>query len=72
MCLSAIYWARINKVFFGNTKVDAQSIGFDDSFIYDEIKLPIELRSIETKQLLRNEAIEGFKKWENFDGKIEY
>ena len=49
-----------------------RSIGFDDSFIYDEIKLPIELRSIETKQLLRNEAIEGFKKWENFDGKIEY
>ena len=64
MCLSAIYWARIDKIFFGNTKTDAKNIGFDDSFIYDEIKLPINERSIETKQLLRDEAIAGFKKWE--------
>lgn len=72
MCLSAIYWARIDRIFFGNTKVDAKNIGFDDSFIYDEIKLPIEKRKIKTQQLLRDEAIKGFKKWEEFEGKIEY
>lgn len=72
MCLSAIYWARIDKIFFGNTKADARKIGFDDSFIYDEIKLPIEMRKIKTQQLLRDEAIEGFKKWDEFEGKIEY
>jgi tRNA(Arg) A34 adenosine deaminase TadA len=72
MCLSAIYWARIDRIFFGNTKADAKNIGFDDSFIYDEIKLPIEKRKIKTQQMLRDEAIEGFKKWEEFEGKIEY
>lgn len=72
MCLSAIYWARIDRIFYGNTKVDAKNIGFDDSFIYDEIALPIEMRKIKTTQLLRDEAIVGFKEWESFDEKIEY
>jgi tRNA(Arg) A34 adenosine deaminase TadA len=72
MCLSAIYWARIDNIYYGNTKIDAKNIGFDDSFIYDEIELPIEKRKIKTHQILRNEAIEGFKKWENFEGKLEY
>ena len=72
MCLSAIYWAHIDRIYFGNTKTDAKNIGFDDSFIYDEIKLPVKQRTIETTQLLRDEAIEGFKKWEQFDDKIEY
>ncbi|HCY00877.1 MAG TPA: tRNA-specific adenosine deaminase [Bacteroidales bacterium] len=72
MCLSAIYWARIDRVFYGNTKDDAKKIGFDDSFIYDEIKLPIEKRTITTTQLLRDEAIEGFRKWEELEDKTEY
>jgi guanine deaminase len=72
MCLSAIYWARIDNIYYGNTKLDAKNIGFDDSFIYDEIELPMEKRKIKTLQLLRDEAIEGFKKWENFEGKLEY
>lgn len=72
MCLSAIYWARIDRVFYGNTKIDAKKIGFDDSFIYDEIKLSIEKRSIETTQLLRDEAIKGFKKWEEIEDKTDY
>jgi guanine deaminase len=72
MCLSAIYWARIDNIYFGNTKIDAKNIGFDDSFIYDEIALPMEKRKIKTLQILRDEANEGFKKWENFEGKLEY
>lgn len=72
MCLSAIYWARIDSVFYGNTKNDAKKIGFDDSFIYNEIKLPIEKRAIKTTQLLRDEAIEGFRKWEELEDKTEY
>jgi guanine deaminase len=72
MCLSAIYWARIDCIFYGNTKTDAKNIGFDDSFIYDEIKLPIEMRKIKTTQVLRDEAITGFRKWEEFEGKTEY
>ncbi|HNV82324.1 MAG: nucleoside deaminase [Tenuifilaceae bacterium] len=72
MCLSAIYWAHIDRVFFGNTKDDAKAIGFDDSFIYDELALPLKKRKVRVRQLLRDEAIAGFKKWENFEGKIEY
>ncbi|MFO8021076.1 MAG: nucleoside deaminase [Perlabentimonas sp.] len=72
MCLAAIYWARIDRIFYGNTKTDAKKIGFDDSFIYDEIKLPVEKRSIQTSQILEHEAIKGFKKWEVFEGKTEY
>ncbi|MFA5649255.1 MAG: nucleoside deaminase, partial [Bacteroidales bacterium] len=54
MCLAAIYWARIDQIFYGNTKLDAKNIGFDDSFIYDEIALPSSKRSIKTAQLIRN------------------
>jgi tRNA(Arg) A34 adenosine deaminase TadA len=72
MCLAAIYWARIDRIFYGNTKQDAKAIGFDDSFIYDEISLPIEMRKVKTKQLLRDEAQKGFKKWEEFEGRVDY
>ena len=72
MCLAAIYWARIDNIFYGNTKLDAKDIGFDDSFIYDEIALPSNKRSIKTTQLLRDEAIVGFKKWSELEGKTEY
>lgn len=72
MCLGAIYWARISKVFYGNTKTDARNIGFDDSFIYDEIDLPIDKRKVKFIQLLPEKAIQAFKDWENNENKIEY
>lgn len=72
MCLSAIYWARIEKVYYGNTKHDAKSIGFDDSFIYDQFNLPEKERSVTVTQLLRNEALEAFEIWKNKEDKIEY
>ncbi|MDR2823754.1 MAG: nucleoside deaminase [Prevotellaceae bacterium] len=72
MCLGAIYWAHLDKIYYGNTKTDAARIGFDDSFIYDELEKPLEERSIKTIQLLGDEAIEGFEAWERKTDKIEY
>jgi tRNA(Arg) A34 adenosine deaminase TadA len=72
MCLGAIYWARLDKLFYANTKADAKDIGFDDSFIYEEIDLPKEKRKLEHVQIMRNEAIEAFKMWEEKDDKTEY
>jgi guanine deaminase len=72
MCLSAIYWARIDLIFYGNTKTDAAAIGFDDDHIYREIPLPISERAIPTQQLLADEAITAFQAWETADNKIEY
>jgi guanine deaminase len=72
MCLGAIYWARLDKIYFGNTKEDAKKIGFDDSFIYEEIEKPYNLRKIPTIQILREEALEAFKMWEEKEDKIEY
>jgi tRNA(Arg) A34 adenosine deaminase TadA len=72
MCLSAIYWARIDKIYYANTKADAKTIGFDDSFIYDQMELPEEKRSIPVVKMMRNEAIKVFEFWENKENKIEY
>jgi len=72
MCLGAIYWAHLDKIYYANTKVDAKNIGFDDAFIYDEIMLPIKNRHLPTIQILPDKAIEAFVKWENKDDKIEY
>lgn len=72
MCLGAIYWARINKVIFANTRSDAENIGFDDSLIYEEISRPMGERKIEFKQLLREEALEAFRAWEESENKVEY
>lgn len=72
MCLGAIYWAHIGKMFYGNTKADAKNIGFDDSFIYDEIDLNIEKRKLQSLQLLPQEAIAAFQAWELNDEKTEY
>ena len=72
MCFGAVYWARLDKLYFANTKQDAKSIGFDDSFIYEEINLPYEKRKIPNIQLLRNEAIEAFNDWEKKEDKTEY
>lgn len=72
MCLGAVYWAHIDKMYYGNTKADAKNVGFDDSFIYDEIELKPEKRRLLTTQLLPNEAIEAFKAWANTENKVEY
>lgn len=72
MCLSAIYWARIDKIYYANTKIDAKNIGFDDSFIYDQMLLPKEKRAVPIVQMLRDEAIEAFEVWNRKEDKTEY
>ncbi|MDR1543926.1 MAG: nucleoside deaminase [Prevotellaceae bacterium] len=72
MCLSAIYWAHIGKLYYGNTKKDAAKIGFDDSFIYDELDLPAEKRKIPALQHLHTEALEAFNEWKKSENKVEY
>lgn len=72
MCLSAIYWARIERIYYGNTQYDAKAINFDDSFIYDELALAPEQRSIAAERLLGEEAIAAFDKWRDKEDKIEY
>lgn len=72
MCLAAIYWARIDKIYYGCTKTDAKNIGFDDSFIYDQIALSPDRRSIPAVQILHNEALKAFEQWEQKEDKIEY
>lgn len=72
MCLSAIYWARIDAIYYGCTKEDAKNIDFDDSFIYDQIALAPEKRSIPSQELLRTEALSSFKMWEEKEDRVEY
>jgi len=72
MCLGAVYWASISKMFFGNDKIDAQNIDFSDAFIYREIELPYEKRNIPTQQICRDEAILAFQDWEANTEKVEY
>ena len=72
MCLSAIYWARIDRIFFGNTKKDAAAIGFDDHHIYREIVLPADQRVIPTTRLLAEEAIASFLAWDRTGDKVPY
>ena len=72
MCLGAVYWAHLDKMYYGNTKVDAKNIGFDDSFIYDEIDLKPENRQIKTVQKLPEEAIKAFEAWTLSVDKVNY
>ena len=72
MCLGAIYWARLDKMYYANTKTDAKDIGFDDSFIYDELELKPADRKLLSETLLRNEAIKAFEMWNIKADKIEY
>ena len=72
MCLSAIYWSGIKKIYYGNTRKDAADINFDDDFIYKEIPLPMNERSVSMEQLDREEAIKAFKNWMEKSDKIEY
>ena len=72
MCLSAIYWARIDKIYYANTKEDAAEINFDDDFIYQEFKKERGNRTIPVEQIGREEAIKVFKDWSKKQDKIEY
>ena len=72
MCLGAIYWARIGKIFYGNTRKDARDIDFADDFIYEELELPLEKRTVPIKPLLRDEALKTFRLWTEKTDKVEY
>lgn len=72
MCLGAIYWARPQKVYYANTKNDAAKINFDDAFIYKELELTLNKRKLEFEQLLRDEALVAFKKWDLKSDKTPY
>ncbi|MBQ5836400.1 MAG: nucleoside deaminase [Alistipes sp.] len=72
MCLAALYWAGVERIFYGNTKDDAKAINFDDSFIYDEIAKPYAKRAIPIINIMREEAISAFKMWEKSEDKVEY
>jgi guanine deaminase len=72
MCLGALYWARIQHVYYANTRKDAAKIQFDDALIYREIALPLSRRRIPMRQLLRNEAQQAFKLWAAKSDKVEY
>ena len=72
MCLGAIYWAHLDKIYYANTKADANQIGFDDQFIYDEIDLPMYKRKLSIEQILRTEAQGAFRLWDQSEMKIHY
>ena len=72
MCLSAIYWARVDNIYYANTRNDAKKINFDDSLIYSEISKKNEDRKIPIKQMLRDEALKAFEIWDKKTDKIEY
>ena len=72
MCLSAIYWARINEIFYANTREDARKIDFDDSLIYSELKKNIDERKIPMTQIMRSEALKAFELWDKKKDKVKY
>ena len=72
MCLSAIYWARINKIYYANTRVDAQKIDFSDAMIYEELNKNIKDRNIPMNQMMRNEALKAFDMWDKKKDKVKY
>lgn len=72
MCLSAIYWARIEKIYYGNTRKDAAGINFDDDFLYQEIPKDLSERKVPMVQCAHTEALEVFKEWEQKTDKVTY
>jgi guanine deaminase len=72
MCLAAIYWSRCDAIFYGSSAADAAAAGFDDAFLYKEIKRPINQRKIPTVNLLPEKAISSFDAWRAQPGRIEY
>ena len=72
MCLSAIYWARLNKIYYANTRSDAQKIDFSDAMIYEELNKTIEDRKIPMHQMMRDDALKAFDMWDKKEDKIKY
>jgi guanine deaminase len=72
MCLAAIYWARCEGIFYGGCAADAAAAGFDDAFLYEEMKLPLDQRKIPAVRLLPEEAISSFEAWREHVGRIDY
>ncbi len=72
MCLSAIYWARLDKIYYANNKADAAAIGFDDHFIYDELDKQMHERKLPIVQMMRDEAQGAFTLWTKIENKTEY
>lgn len=72
MCLAAIYWSHCDAIFYGNTSADAAAAGFDDAFLYEEIKRPANQRSIPSANLLRQQALSNFEAWRMYAGRIDY
>ena len=72
MCLSALYWAGVKRICYGNTKDDAKAIDFDDSFIYDQLDLSYADRSIKCEHFMRDNALAAFHKWDEKEDKVRY
>ena len=72
MCLGALYRARPAKIYYANTRADAAAIGFDDNMMYEEMLLPLDQRNIPIEQILRDEALESFQRWQDKQDKILY
>ena len=72
MCLSAIYWARIDRVYYANTRRDAQKIDFSDAMIYEELNKTIKDRKIPMLQMMREEALKAFDLWSKKEDKVKY
>ena len=72
MCLSAIYWAHIDKIYYANTRNDAQKIDFDDSLIYSELLKNVKKRKIPMVQMMRDEALKAFELWDKKTDKVKY
>ena len=72
MCLGAVYWARIGHLYLAANRADAAEIGFDDSFIYDELTVPFPRRAIPTTVLMREEALAAFRSWKESPSKVPY
>jgi tRNA(Arg) A34 adenosine deaminase TadA len=72
MCLAAIYWSHMSAIYYGNTAADAAAAGFDDAFLYAEMKKPAGERTIPAERMLGDEAAENFEAWRNFASRVHY
>lgn len=72
MCMGAIYWSRPDRVFYANTRSDAADTGFDDSFIYEELKLPLSERKIPITAMDKTAALEVFREWLEKEDREQY
>ena len=72
MCLAAIYWSHMSGIYYGNTAADAAAAGFDDAFLYEEMKKSVSERTIPSERMLGDEAAENFEAWRNFASRVHY